>query len=188
MRRVGDLKGPGARVAEILAELFPVVDLERVPGELLLLGGTQLGWGSSLLTAAAAQFTTIQVFNPVDSGKLITVTSALIATTVDQIVQWSNQETALPTIIGNERIRDTRRPFGSRSAGQIRHESSVAATPAVGRARVLADTTLTLNDENGLSVLSPGHGFNIGATTANSNLIVSFNWRERVAEPSELNI
>ncbi len=35
IRRVGGIIGPGSKVVEALGELFPVIDVENVPGELL---------------------------------------------------------------------------------------------------------------------------------------------------------
>jgi len=45
LRRVGDLKGPGSKVNDVLQELFPTIDVENVPGELLFLMGTHIGLG-----------------------------------------------------------------------------------------------------------------------------------------------
>ena len=50
-----------------------------------------------------------------------------------------------------------------------------------------AVSTLSNTDENGVCVLAPGTGLDIGIDDSGDTLSFSFYWRERVAEPSELN-
>lgn len=188
MRRVGDLKGPGAKVAEILAELFPVVDLEQVPGELLILGGTHLGYGGTAIVAAGGQFPAVQLFNPINSGKIGTITRVIVSSDVNQTIRWSFQITELAGSVGSERIRDTRVPFQSRTSLRVRSEAKGAPTGASGQISVLARSPFVLEDPNGVAVLSPDIGFEIGGSSAASALFVTFYWRERIAESSELNL
>lgn len=188
IRRVGAIIGPGSKVAEALSELFPVIDVERVPGELLLLGGTNLCLGSGLVAAVAAESSRIQVFNPEDSGKLITVTLAIITSNASKKVRYARTNTALLSGLGTEVFRDTRLAGTSRPVGQIRSDTTVALTDANGRFIMLANTPVFLRDENSIMVLSPGSGFEVGAGDLNESIEVTFHWRERVAEQSELNL
>jgi len=188
IRRVGGIIGPGSKVSEALSELFPVIDVERVPGELLLLGGTHLCIGSSQVTGAAAERPRIQVFNPVDSGKLVTVSSVLISTANQGIIHFATTIIALTTGIGTEVFRDRRLSDVGGPVGQIRTDSTVAITDAHGQFRFAANTnTFTLSDENSIAVLPPGSGFEVGHVTTTATINVTFTWRERVAEESELN-
>jgi len=188
IRRVGGIIGPGSKVAEALSELFPVIDVERVPGELLLLGGTQICSGAALRAGDVAESGRIQIFNPVGSSKLIAVSSVLFSTTTSQVIRWTTNKTALTDGIGTERFRDERLATTSRPAGQIRSDSTVALTDATGQARITSNTIFRLEDENGIAVLPPGSGFEMGTGTDNTTLIVTFYWRERVAIESELNL
>jgi len=188
LRRVADLKGPGSKVNDVLEELFPVIDVERVPGELLNLMGTDICWGSESRTAPADNFSRIQVFNPEGSGKLITVTSVIITTLQNQVIRYSIVDVALATETTVNRFRDSRRGLDSNPVGQIRNAALITITPDAGQFLLLATTPYTLDDSNSVAVLSPGFGLEVGAETAQTTIKVTFNWRERVAEPSELNI
>lgn len=188
MRRVGSMVGPGSRVAEVLTELFPVIDVERVPGELLALMGTRLGVGTSALLAGGGIAPKIQVFNPAESGNIITVTQFIAVVDTAQEIRWAVTGTALSTAIGLQAFRDGRFRLPARPLGQIRRESSATLTLAEGEIDLEAATIFTLADPNGVAILSPGTGFEVGATTFATKLRVTFNWRERPAEPSELQL
>lgn len=190
IRRVGGIVGPGSKVSEALTELFPVIDVERVPGELLVLGGTFLCFGGSLITSIAAQFPEFQLFNPAGSGKIVTLTTLEVSSSATTSVRVNVEPVALGGGIGTEKFRDTRlgtgAPAGLPSA-QVRTASSAATTGSFGTLRMLADTQIAVTDPNGLFVLAPGTGVNFGGAVALSTLRFMLFWRERVAEQSELN-
>lgn len=185
IRRVGAIVGPGSKVAEALSELFPVIDVERVPGELLLLGGTNLCIGAANVTGAVGEVARIQLFNPAGSGKLLSVSSCLISTTATQAIRFATSLINLTSNIGTQVFRD-RRLTALRPTGQIRTDSTIALTDANGIFRVLGNTPWVLEDQNTVAVLPPGTGFEVGDSTTNTDLFVTFFWRERVAEQSEL--
>jgi len=188
MRRVGDLKGPGSKVAEVLSEVFPVVDLERLPPELFALGGTVLAFGGASRAPAAAEFGRIQVFNPLGSGKILTVTSAVLGTTLDDGIVWGMVNGVLGTVVSTQRNRDQRLGFVTLPVGQIATDSTIGVAIATGQIAVLASDPLLLTDENGLAVLPPGFGFEISSISADITVRATFFWRERVMEPSEINL
>jgi len=188
MRRVGGLIGPGAKVAEVLAELFPVIDVERVPGELLILSGTRICIGGGQFSSAVGQSPKVQLFNPVDSGNLITVTRLVVSVSADATIRFGPVIVALTTGIGTETFRDMRLSLTQRPIGEIRQDTDVSLADGTGQVRVQASDPYTMQDENGIVVLPPGTGFEIGATTTNSTIAHAWNWRERVAEQSELNL
>lgn len=187
LRRVGDLKGGGSKVSEVLTELFPVIDVENVPGELLALTRTTLGVGSSEDTAGAGEVMKVQLFNPVGSGMLITCTSIFVACTITENIRIGVTFPKLADGIGTETRRDTRAGITARTVGQIRKESTAGVSDANMLVAVIADQGVHLLDANGLFVIAPGTGITVGNATAQKRLIVSFMWRERIAEPSELN-
>jgi len=186
VRRVGGIIGPGSKVAEALPELFPMIDVERVPGELLALGGTRIAFGSEDLTAGGGLLTTIQLFNPADSGFLITCNSVLLAIAVTGAIRWNITNTALTTLSTNSRFRDSRFSGVMRPVGQIRTDSIAGAVTRAGQLRILANTPLFLKPGNGFAILAPGTGITFQQIGADARLIVNFNWRERVALQSEL--
>lgn len=187
LRRVGGLIGPGAKVGEVLSELFPMIDVERVPGELLLLMGTRIAIGGGIFTSAAGQSPKVQLFNPVDSGNIITVTRLTVSAGSNVLIRFGPVNLALTTGIGTETFRDMRLPLTDRPIGEIRQESAVALADGTGQVLVSPNIPFILEDPNGVVVLPPGTGFEIGRDDQLSTIVHYWNWRERVAEPSELN-
>jgi len=143
MRRVGDLKGPGSKVNDVLEELFPVIDVERVPGELLALMGTRIAAAGSTIAGVADVQQRIQLFNPVGSGKLIAITHAYVSTTTAQELSFGNVTTTLTTATGVERFRDSRFGVVDKPSGQIRRGTNAAVAPDVWRVRVVSGFLLT---------------------------------------------
>jgi len=187
LRRVADLKGPGSKVNDVLEELFPMFDVENLPAELYVLGQIDLCFGGGVVANAAGVSGRGQIFNPAGSGKVITVTQAMVATTATAIIRWGRSNVALTTALQTQIFRDSRHSVGSIPTGQVRSQNSVALAPATGQTRLLANTPWSLEDENGLAVLLPGTGFEIGESTVLQDFHFTFYWRERVAEPSETN-
>ena len=188
IRRVSGSIGPGSRVSETLSELFPVLDVERVPAELLLLGNTRLGMASFPVQATATEFPGSQIENPADSGNLITITQVLITASQTTQILWGAVHGQLPNDLPTaSRLRDTREVFPTQPVGLLRIDTALAAPiDSIGQLRVLASTLVRLDDENDLAILAPGERFTVGADTANAFLSAVFFWRERPAEQSEL--
>jgi len=187
VRRVADLKGPGSKVNDMLEELFPVFDVEKLPAELYRLANIDLCWGGGTVAAVAAQGSRGQIFNPAGSGKIITVTTMAIATAANAIVRWGRQDTIQTGNLNTQLFRDVRHPLGNLPTAQIRFQQSVALANATGQTFTLGNTNVILQDPNGLMVLTAGTGFEIGSNTLNQQITFYFYWRERVAEPSEIN-
>jgi len=187
VRRVGGIIGPGSKVAEALGELFPTIDVERVPSELLALMSTGVAWGRTITTAVVGQNSRSQLFNPADSGKLITVTQLAEFTGSVDHVEHGIIDTALATLSAVARYRDSRFGLNLQPVGQLRTDTNVGATPATFRLRNPAVESLLFTDPNDVAVLSPGFGLTISAVTANTTMHISYTWRERPAERSELN-
>ena len=190
LRRVGGLIGAKSMVNDALGELFPVIDVERVPGELLALQGTRLGFGTSTVQAGAGNMPQCQLFNPADSGTLVTLTRMIVSTTTGQPINWNTSAAALATLLSRGSIRDTRLldPAANATVAELRVLGSPVPIGAAGSTLILADTPFILDDDNSLAVLSPGFGFSVEGDTDATLLTVTFYWRERTAEGSELNL
>ena len=188
IRRVSGSIGPGSRVSETISELFPMIDVERVPGELLLLGGTRLVWGGANVNGVATVSTKIQVFNPVDSGNIITVTRA--DARIETAGQFRMVIEPLPrlTNAGTATFRDSRLGVGGNPIGQLRTQNDVSIISSVNLWFLETDVTFSFHDENGIAVLGPGTGLTMGPSTQDINLTGTFWWRERPAEESELSL
>ena len=187
LRRVGGLIGAKSMVNDALGELFPVIEVENVPGELLALMATQLGWCSSTLAAVAAVRNHHQLFNPADSNVLIVVTTVTFSSTGNNTFdfRFSNFIGALATLAGNERRRDTR--FGT-LASMVAQQRTAQDTVSGGLDQTfesLGIGSTIITDANGLAVLFPGTGLTVTCQALNAGSTVGFMWRERVFEPSE---
>ena len=187
LRRVADLKGPGSKVNDVLEELFPMFDVENLPAELYRLANIDLCMGGAFIGNVVAEAGRGQIFNPIGSGKIITVTQAATSRLTNGIIRWGRQDTPHTTHFQTQIFRDTRHPLANLPTGQIRGQTSVALANANGQIRNLASDPFVLKDENGLAVLTEGTGFEIGSEVLNVDVSFYFYWRERVAESSEIN-
>jgi len=187
LRRVADLKGPGSKVNDVLEELFPVFDVENLPEELYILMQTDLCMGGATLAGVASQSGRGQIFNPAGSGKIITVTQGGFSAVATSTIRWGRRDTPLTTHFQTQIFRDTRHPAGNLPTGQIRGQTSVALANASGQTKTIANTDFALKDPNGLAVLTEGTGFEMGTDAGFQAVFFYFYWRERVAEPSEIN-
>jgi len=174
-------------VNDALTELFPVIEVERVPAELLWLSGWHVGVGSAQLAAEVGSTSKIQLFNPDDSAHLIVLTRVDFSTSVGIIVEATTSLAALTTDVGGAQFRDTRTGISEGTVGQIRTQVDGVGLPGTWQFRTLANVTGTIKDENAVAVLAPGTGYTIAPAGTNQFIVASFFWRERLAEPSELN-
>jgi len=186
LRRIGDLKGAGSKVSEVLEDLFPTIEVENVPSELLALSGWRLAWQSTERPASVGDQSASQMFNPADSGVIMSVTLiGLRVSVTGNFVQMQIVDTPLTTASTNGLFRDSRFGVPRSTVAEFRSEDGV---PTGGGPRLLVTSgQLLLLDPNGIAVLTPGSGLQVGTVNLNTQLTVNYFWRERVAEPSELN-
>lgn len=187
IRRVSGSIGPGSRVSETISDLFPMVDVERVPGELLLLGGTQICMGRAFVSPLAANFAQVMLRNPLDSGALITLTQVVMFSATAQSVTTGMTQT-LYTVPGAKAIRDGRAFAPSSPIGDILGDSLPVTGSDFFRQHLDGLNAVVLRDDNGLAVLSPGTAYSISTRIVNTDLETGWMWRERPAEQSELNL
>jgi len=187
LRRVADLKGPGSFVNDALSELFPTLDVENVPGELLILGQTDICMGSADLTAAVAERASIQLFNPAGSGKIVVCTRVLLSASANQLIFGSTFPIGgRGAATGNQMFRDTRRGILEQPTASIHSRSIPGVILQNFTVRVTSARVIEVTDPNGIFVLAPDLGMEFQGQLTNSNIAVTYFWRERVAEPSEL--
>jgi len=187
LRRVADLKGPGSKVNDALTELFPMIDVENVPGELLFLSGTKLGMMGTQQAAEVASIPKTQIFNPLGSGKLVTVTSVVMSANLSASFEMVLTTTAIGISVGNNVVRDTRGGVPSVSTTEIRTQLDAAGIATFFVVRARSDTAVTITDRNGVCILAPGTGLTVAPEITDVIFTASFFFRERVAERSELN-
>ncbi len=187
VRRSANIVGTGAIVTETLQEVFPVFDLENIPAELMVLGGWRLAMRGTDIGGVAAQDNASQLFNPAGSGKIITLERVDISAGGSIRVRFRLDTTALASSNGFGQFRDARAgdAITDAAVGNTRIQANLSIA-AISTLLMVASRVVTLEDPKGLVVLMPGNGFTVGTVGVNTRLVVSYWWRERVAEAAEL--
>lgn len=187
LRRVGDLKGPGSKVNDALTELFPMIDVENVPAELLILSGARLCMANTFTAAGGATFFGHSFLrNNVRSG----VIARLIYIQASMPLQTVNLGPTLNSAAANgvRAFADTR-IFGEGTA-LVTQASNNNLTTGVQFLVIPTQTNGNFEFEPpaAISVIAPGAAFMVSNNTVNTSLRVNYIWVERVAQPSELNL
>ena len=184
IRRASGSIGPGSRVSETISELFPVVDVERVPSELLILAGTRLAWQSTQRPADAGNVTASQLQNPVDSGSIITVTQLIARVGLATFLQAEITETFIGTPVPGL-FRDGRLGIARETTGKVASADGVATGGGL-RVFLQANINTIFPEANDIVTLGPGQALQIGSVIVNVEMTMNYLWREREALPSEL--
>jgi len=188
IRRVGALYGGGSKVTEVLAELFPVIEVENTTPELLALSGWRLAWQQIQQNGVAAQVSALQLANPVGSNVVAAVTQIIFTqlTQPTDNIQMQLTNTLFTSAAIRGLFRDARFGGNRTTALELRSDANIP-TGAGLRIPVVLDVPVTIRDDNGLVVLTPGTAFQVGTTGNNVTFSVNFFWRERLAQESEIN-
>jgi hypothetical protein len=175
-------------VAEVITELFPMVDVEQIPGELLILGGTNLGQGAASRAGGVGNAAQIHLTNPPNSGALLTVTRIIVSSDTTDVIRIGRIPLSAGNTTNNQLFRDLRRGAVARPVGQINTAALATFVAPDIQFRLLADTPYTLWDENDINILPPGFRIQVGASATDTLLHVTYFWRERAVELSELSV
>lgn len=186
LRRVGGLIGAKSMVNDALGELFPTIDVENLPAELQFLTGTKLGVGHSEQSASVGDFDLAQLFNPADSGNIVTPTLIMMRSTVSQSIRYAMSEVAMATNTNSTIQRDGRAGSSGNTVAEVREQQIATTLSAIGVIWTNTTDTTFIEDPSGLFVLSPGTGISFGTTASNVGFQITFHWRERPAQGSEL--
>lgn len=186
LRRTAGQVGPGSKVGEALEDLFPVLDVERAPMELLRACGWKFGMAGTVKAPTAGKKIGVGLFNPVGSGHLVVITSITFNPGTADNVLIGPIFAALPTTSVAGAERDLRSGAISPTVATIQSDAD-STSSAFFRIQSVVNTQYVLADQNGLFVLAPGTGAQLSCNTADVTLTASFLWRERVALPEELN-
>jgi len=187
VRRSGNVVGGGSQVGDTLNELFPIIDVETIQQELAFLSGWQSFTAGVTGVALAGNNHLQQLFNPVGSGKLIVLERLDIRSDSLQFCRFLTTDTALTNFVSNPFTRDTRTPIGTRPVGEIRNLQQPGTVSLSGIILVQIDVNEVIEEKKGICTLRPGTGFTFASTTQNSSITTCWWWRERNAEPAELN-
>ena len=187
LRRTGGLIGAGSMVNDALTELFPTIDVETLNAELALPLNWRLGFAGILSPASVGNVNHVQLFNPADSGAIVVLERVDLRADLDMVIEYALATTGLTNLTANHALRDTREGILVQPIAQVRDVQQVGSLPQFGILFGEANVNTTMHDKRGLFVLAPGTGVTFGTTIGNQTSQVSFQWRERVAERSELN-
>lgn len=186
VRRVGGIIGPGSKVAEALPELFPMLDVENVPIELLALSGTRIAEGFVNQAATPALKNIALLRNPGSSGILIRLEALILFSDVAELVVMGPTQNS-GTAVGTDTLLDLRL-FPTAPAGQVQRNQSLGVGSQFSRIRLNGTDSIVYAPPGGIAVLSPGTAYEVSNSTVNTLQEVTFRWVERVALESELNL
>lgn len=185
IRRWGSIKGGGSVLSETLGDVFPILDLENLPPELLLTAGISMIAGTGTVTGGVGQLGAVQLVNPTGTNAILTLTKFHVKTAAVQGIACGLTTDLLSPLI-NSRNMDSRSAVTFNAAARI----AVSANAAGSLGDFVVDTEATIDREvtipHGIAVITPGNAFRLTASATNTLLRVSFFGYVRQAEPSEL--
>lgn len=187
LRRVADLKGPGSKVNDVLTELFPMIDVENVPAELLALSGSRLTMGTTLTGAGGAgNFSISLLRNNGNSGVIARLIYIQVSSADSLIVigPTLNSDSAN----GARAFVDTRVFPEQPSLVTQANNTALVSGPGFMALATDGDGILEYQPPLAIAVIAPGTAFSVGNGTSNIALRVNYLWLERVAQPSELQL
>ncbi len=187
LRRVNNIVAPGSMVGDALNELFPTIDVETRNVELAFLSGWRLAFSSTNQGATVGNNNLVQLFNPAGSGLLVVPTLVTVSSRSLQLIEYGLSTTPLTDFTANVAVRDTRTGILQPVVAQLRSVTQVGSIATFGQFFVEADVAQTLQSDAGLFMLAPGTGLTFSTTVQNSEFQTNWLWRERNAEPAELN-
>ena len=188
LRRVADIKGAGSKVNDALTELFPTIDVENVPAELLLLSGARMAMGHvSLNAGGVGNFSTAFLRNNGGTGILGRVTSVeVFSPTAQRITFGPTQNSSAAS--GTRAFTDGR-VFGEGTTLITQGNNNFLAFGAdFYRISVDGIVSAVWKPPGAGMIITPATALSVSATLGDTSLQVSFVWVERVAQPSELNL
>jgi len=186
VRRVGGLLGGGSKVTESLSELFPMMDVENLTPELLLLAGWRTAFSTQIVLATVGETSRIGLFNPAGSGLIVVVTDVFLDADQSTVVAYDLTDVALTGGDNSGKPRDGRDGVIVNTGAKISNQQT-GNTVAFGRIIIPVQQTIHHTSKNGLAVLGPGTGWEYGTFVDNVNMNATIHWRERAALSSELN-
>lgn len=175
-------------VQQLSPELLPVLVLGDDRPEWSALSGERLAFGGIAQAGVAAERSTIQLMNLPTSTSIVTLERLWVRVATAGEVFMGHLDTLVSgsgAAAGAYGFRDGRFPRGSQaSAAQVFsfHDAANPITANLWRG-VIGTTSTAINLP---VVLTPGRGFAVCCTTVNVAMYVSFMWRERKFETSEL--
>ena len=184
IRRWGSIKGPGSILSETLGDVFPILDLENLPAELLLPAGISLIATSGSATGGVAQLGGVQIQVPAAAGMIFTLTKFHVKTALVQAVSCGLRTPNAPAI--NSRNLDSRQVQNFNGGLRLLGLTNTAGETG----NFIVDTQATIDREvtvpRGIAVLTPGGAFQVTASITNTLIRATFFGYLRLAEPSEL--
>lgn len=188
LRRLFSMK-QGAIAPVLAGEIVSTVVLEDDRPENFALSGTRICIGHADLPATASERSSIQLFNPVDSGVLAVVTNINQQFIATGRIILAHTITPLVTFVAQAFIVDTRlfefNTTGIRATCAIR----TASTTGIVSSTTLADLVGLANTKVPWGfqaiILKPGTGLLVVPSGQNQANRVWFDWYERALNPSE---
>ena len=177
-------------VAPILAsELVGQIVVQEWEPEFFWLRDDYLATGSARQSSVAAEISHCKLRNPDNSGNLVVLEELWIRTAADMLVDLAHSSVTIAGFVNQATaFRDLRKSALTAvdsTVGQVSINSDPVALGGGAIARLAIETLLSKEVKFPV-ILPPGSELIVRGLTVNVGLNVTFIWRERIAEPSEL--
>lgn len=183
-RRLLRLVGPSI-MPRLQNDLSPVINIEDPADDgLLFWKGHRLASGRGTGVAAALEFGSVSLFNPLGSGKLVVV-RAIGSSGGTGIFNFSFTQNRTALVQTTLAFADGRASLVSVPVAEIGFDSLVALPAGTWQQSANTGTTAGA-DMPPRFVLPPGVGLQVTKTVAAAATTISFEWLERSAESPEL--
>jgi len=177
----------GAPVPTLAPELIATIPLEVDRPEWAFLGGESLCYGGGAQGAVAGEMSHVQLLNR-SPGVLAVLERVDINMTANGTVYYGHEDAVFPggSVQVSSGFRDSRKARGTGVTAcecWTQTDAGVLIDTVLGKHPVLGYGLLTLYPN---IILTPSKGFAVACTTVNVSLYVTFYWRERMLEKSEV--
>jgi len=175
----------GGIMPRLQNDLSPVINIEDPADHALLFWkGHKLASASVSVPITAVRFGAAGLFNPLGSGRLITIETITLRSGGGNFVTFSLTQTRTLNVLATLSFTDSRASLAAVPVGEI-GEDDFAAVPANFFRVVASATTVFLRPS---IVLAPGVGLLLTNNTAATAWEANFTWLERDAETTELEV
>lgn len=191
LRRVFPIKDRS--IAPVMAsELVGYVVVQEWEDDLFWARGEKLAWADVRVAAVVAEFAHAQLFNPAGSSSLLILDKIFLDTTNTGVVSIAALTGALPGGVRQASCARDQRfnavPNIGATVGQPMFESNAALLGSSSNSEIVTQEINETHEYLLGTIIPPGESVVIRNTQANRVLGLTWFWRERPVEPSELSL
>lgn len=187
VRRRFHLAGESRSPSELSDSIVATVVLENDRPEYHALYGGRIASGRASQGATAGVYSYTQLFNPAGSGVIAVCECINVQVTADPFIM--RQAVAIGSAVTSIGFRDFRFPVQAPTCQVREGQDAASIGTIIGQPtfNVLSGTTLYGVWPHAI-ILAPGTGIGVRTNGTNLSIFGAFVWRERAADPFELQL